>query len=185
MKRISILAAAVLTLSLLGGCGSTSDTGSAETTDTVSVEAENDTAEDAVTDDEDSTVDDEAAMEEDSEEAEDENETQGYAEYDGCSLQLGDADISDGYIVVHATYTNDNEDPLYSLCSFAVKAFQNDTEIEDISDINGDDADLITEVKDGQSIDVTYRFELVDDSEVEVMVCTPTADQDIITTMIY
>lgn len=110
--------------------------------------------------------------------------------YDGCTLELtgGEAKTSDtGKTVlnVSATYTNDNEDPLYALCSFSVKAFQNDVEIEDISDINGDEATLIKEVKDGQSISVNYVFELSDDSPVEVFICTPTADEEIIAKVVY
>lgn len=80
-------------------------------------------------------------------------------------------------VKVEATYTNKNAEPLYALSAFAVRAFQNDKELRDISDINGDEASLIQEVKDGQCVSVNYAFILDDDSEVEILIGEPTADQ--------
>lgn len=118
-----------------------------------------------------------------------EKEITNIGEYDGCTLELtsGEVKTSDtGKVLnVSATYTNGNTDPLYALCSFSVKAFQNDIEISDISDINGDEATLIKEVKNGQSISVSYVFELSDDSPVEILVCTPTADEKTIAKAVY
>lgn len=104
------------------------------------------------------------------------------AEYDNSVLELGEATIvttdnGDKVVRVEATYTNKNVEPLYALSAFAVRAFQNDKELADASDINGDEASLIQEVKDGQSISVTYVFVLDDDSPVDVLIGEPTADQ--------
>lgn len=112
------------------------------------------------------------------------------AEYEGCTLELLDGveettDEGKQVLKVTATYTNDNSDPLYAYCSFDVAAFQNDTEINDVSDINGNEAVLIQEVKNGKSLTVQYVFELADDSPVEVFVRTPTADTENIGKQVY
>lgn len=104
------------------------------------------------------------------------------AEYDNSILELEEANIvttdnGDKVVKVEATYTNKNAEPLYALSVFAVRAFQNDKELTDISDINGDEASLIQEVKDGQCVSVNYVFILDDDSEVEILIGEPTADQ--------
>lgn len=104
------------------------------------------------------------------------------AEYDNSILELEEANIvttdnGDKVVKVEATYTNKNAEPLYALSAFAVRAFQNDKELTDISDINGDEASLIQEVKDGQCVSVNYVFILDDDSEVEILIGEPTADQ--------
>ncbi len=112
------------------------------------------------------------------------------AEYEDCVLTLGEATTEIGesgekVVKVEAVYTNNGSEPLYAYCSFAVRAFQHDTEIEEISDINGNEANLIKEVKAGKSITVVYVFKLVDDSEVEVLVGEPTADQTTIGKQVY
>ena len=119
-----------------------------------------------------------------------EKELTNIAEYDGCTLELtgGKVETTDTgkeVLRVSATYTNSNSDPLYALCSFGVKAFQNDTEINDLSDINGEEAVLIQEVKDGKSLSVSYVFELTNESPVEITVCSPTADEQIIAKVVY
>lgn len=112
------------------------------------------------------------------------------AEYENSVLELGEATIftsenGDKVAKVEATYTNNDAEPLYALSAFAVRAFQNDKELADASDINGDEASLIQEVKDGQSISVTYVFVLDDDSPVEVLIGEPTADQTTIGKKLY
>ena len=104
------------------------------------------------------------------------------AVYDDMSLELRDGSITEGedgreYLVIEAVYKNDQTDPFYALCSFVVKAFQDDVELEDCSDINGADADLIKEVRNGAEITVTYRFALNGRSAVEVLICEPTANE--------
>lgn len=104
------------------------------------------------------------------------------AVYDDMSLELLDGSITAGedgreYLVIEAVYKNDQTDPCYALCSFVVKAFQDDVELEDCSDINGADADLIKEVRNGEEITVTYRFALNGRSAVEVLICEPTANE--------
>ena len=103
------------------------------------------------------------------------------ANYEGTTLELLDATVcasEDGKTVikVQAVYQNDNAEALYAYCSFSVKAYQNGVELLDVSDINGNEAVLIQEVKDGASLQVCYVFELSDTSDVEVNICTPTAD---------
>lgn len=112
------------------------------------------------------------------------------AEYEKTKLELKDASrttLDDGSdaILINATFTNDGSDGIYALSAFAVNAFQNDTQIEDASDINGNQASLTTEVKDGKSVDVQYCFKLSDNSPVEVDVCEPTADQNKLVEKIY
>ena len=74
--------------------------------------------------------------------------------------------------------------------SFAIKAFQNGKELDDITNVNetadvGDSAQNIKEVKDGASVNGSYVFKLADDSEVEVRVCTPTADEDMLAKKVF
>lgn len=112
------------------------------------------------------------------------------AEYEGCVLELGEAetfvnDEGKTMLRVSAAYTNNNKDPLYALCSFAVRAFQNDVEINDCSDINGEEEALIREIKNGQSLQVYFVFELTDESGVEVLIGTPTADMETIGRAFY
>lgn len=119
-----------------------------------------------------------------------EKELTNVAEYDGCTLELtgGKVETTDtgkAVLRVSATYTNGNSDPLYALCSFGVKAFQNDTEINDLSDINGSEAVLVKAVKNGKSLSVSYVFELNNESPVEITVCTPTADEQVIAKVVY
>ena len=66
-----------------------------------------------------------------------------------------------------------------------MKAFQNDVEISDVSDINGEEAALIQSVKDGASLQIQYVFEMVDEGDVEVQVYTPTADEVLIAEKLY
>lgn len=78
---------------------------------------------------------------------------------------------------VNATYTNNSNEPYYAFQCFAVRAFQHDKQIADVSNVNLGEATLIQAIKNGQSIDVSYVFELVDLSEVEILIGEPTADQ--------
>ena len=78
---------------------------------------------------------------------------------------------------VKATYTNNSQEPCYAYQCFAVRAFQHDKEITDISNVNLGEAALIQALKNGQSLEVSYIFELADLSEVEILIGEPTADQ--------
>ena len=104
------------------------------------------------------------------------------AEFEDCIMEILDATkITDGtganYAQVTAKYTNNSETPLYAYCSFKVTAFQNNQALEDCADVNGEQADLIKEIKNGESLNVTYLFKLADESKIEVFVCSPTADE--------
>lgn len=119
-----------------------------------------------------------------------EKELTNRAEYEGSSIELtgGEIETTDtgkAVLKVSATYTNSNSKPQYVLSAFAVKAFQNDTEINDLSDINGSEVALIQEVENGKSLSVSYVFELTDESPVEVFVCTPTASEEHIAKAVY
>lgn len=108
-----------------------------------------------------------------------------HAKFESYELILQDAvidEMEDGTKVVkiNADYINSDEEPQYAYSCFAVKAFQNDKELADLSDINGNQASLIQEIKNKTTISVSYVFELNDESPVEVLICEPTADQTII-----
>ena len=112
------------------------------------------------------------------------------AKYENTQLELlnGISFVSeDGkqMMRVRAVYTNNGEEPMYALSSFSVRAFQDDVELTDCSDINGDQATLIQEVKNGQSVEVEYIFETPGLSEVEVLIGTPTADEETIGRAVY
>lgn len=109
------------------------------------------------------------------------------AVYEDYTATLTDAEYftdDDGgkMIRVYVEYTNNGADGLYMLESFIVKAFQNDTELANRTDINDDEKSvtLIQEVKDGQTIAGSYVFELMDSGLVEVRLCTPTADEELL-----
>jgi len=119
-----------------------------------------------------------------------EKELTNSAEYEGSSIELTGSEVETTetgkeVLRVSASYTNSNSEPQYALSAFAVKAFQNDTEINDLSDINGSEAALIQEVKNGKSLSISYVFELTDESPVEVFVCTPTASEEHIAKAVY
>lgn len=101
-------------------------------------------------------------------------------------------DLENGTPVVrvHFKFTNNQADGLYMYECFAVRAFQNDTQLDDITNVNedsetGNSAELIREVKNGASLEGSYVFKLVDDSDVELRVCTPTADEDLLAQKIF
>ena len=109
------------------------------------------------------------------------------AAYDNYTAELLEADFytddnGKSIVRVSVNYTNNNSDGMYMLESFVVKAFQDDTELVDLTDINDDkqSVTLIKEVKDGQSIAGSYVFELSSTSPVEVRICSPTADEELL-----
>ena len=124
-----------------------------------------------------------------------EKEITDVAVYEDTQADILDAEFfttEDGTsaIRVNFKYTNNSADGLYMYESFAVHAFQNDTELNDITDINeepevGNSAELIREVKDGASLEGSYVFVLSDDSDVEVRVCTPTADEELLAQKVF
>ena len=102
--------------------------------------------------------------------------------YDGYTLTLESAtpetdDTGKQLIRVNATYKNDNSNPAYAYSCFSVRAFQNGQELTEISDINGSESELIKEIKTGESLDVSYLYELSDNSDVEILIGEPTADE--------
>lgn len=102
--------------------------------------------------------------------------------YDGYTLTLKSAtpetdDSGKQLIRVNATYKNDNSDPAYAYSCFSVRAFQNGQELTEISDINGSESELIKEIQTGESLDVSYLYELSDNSDVEILIGEPTADE--------
>ena len=88
---------------------------------------------------------------------------------------------------VHFKFTNNQSDGLYMYECFAVR---NDTQLDNITNVNedsetGDSAELIREVKNGASLEGSYVFRLSDDSDVEIRVCTPTADEELLAQKIF
>lgn len=113
-----------------------------------------------------------------------ENEIGTIAEYEDTKAELLKADFfttddNREMVRVHVRYTNDNSNDMYMLESFSVKAYQNEKELVDNTDLNDDvlSVPLIQSVKNGESLEGTYVFELRDRSSVEIQVCTPTADE--------
>lgn len=107
-------------------------------------------------------------------------------------LDAGFFETKDGAsaIRVNFKYTNNADKGKYMLESFAVLAFQNDIELDDLTDINeepeeGNSGELTREVKNGKSIMGSYVFRLTDDSDVEVRVCTPTADEELLAQKVF
>lgn len=91
---------------------------------------------------------------------------------------------------VNFKFTNNSADGLYMFECFSVHAFQNNVELNSITNINeepdeGNSAELIREVKDGASTEGGYVFALSDDSEVEIRVCTPTADEILLAQKVF
>lgn len=112
------------------------------------------------------------------------------ASYDNYTLTLKDASSAiqeDGtnVIYVNAIFKNESVAGTYAYSAFSVKAYQNGEELLDASDINGDEANLIKEVKDGATENVTYAFQLNDASNVEIDICEPTAEANKIGTKTY
>lgn len=106
------------------------------------------------------------------------------AEYEDCAVELLDAEFfqsDDGaqMIRVYVKYTNSGAEDMYMLESFALKAFQGDTQLLDCTDINEETA-LIQSVKDGNSTQGGYVYQLVTDDPVVVKVFTPTADEELL-----
>ena len=86
---------------------------------------------------------------------------------------------------VNATYTNNSQDPYYAASCFAVRAFQNDKELDEYTNVNGEEDNLEKKIKNGETIEVSYCFALTDDSEVEILIGTPTADMETIGKQVY
>ncbi len=112
------------------------------------------------------------------------------AAFEDFTLTLGEAErFTDNegneMLRVHAVYTNNSQDPYYAACCFAVRAFQNDVELEQRFSVNGEEDNMATEIRNGKSIDVLYFFALEDSSEVEVLIGEPTADMKSIGRRIY
>lgn len=109
------------------------------------------------------------------------------AEYENCIAKIGDAEFFTDQsgkcmVRVYMEYTNNNPDGMYMFESFGIKAFQNDIELENCTDINDDEQSipLIREVKNGQSVIGGYVFSLSDTSDITVEIRTPTADENLL-----
>lgn len=112
------------------------------------------------------------------------------AVFEDFVLVLGNAEkITDdtgvNMVRVKATYTNNSQDPYYAASCFAVRAFQNDKELDEYTNVNGEEDNLAREIKNGETIEVFYHFALADDSQVEILIGTPTADEETIGRQVY
>ena len=86
---------------------------------------------------------------------------------------------------INVRFTNDSTDGMYAIECFAVAAFQNDTELQNITNVNenpseGNSADMITEVRNGKSIETSYSIALADDSPVDLQIRDTTADANVL-----
>lgn len=121
----------------------------------------------------------------------DEKELNGTAVYKDFTLVLGEAerfsdDRGKNLVRISAAYTNASQDPCYAFSCFAVRAFQNDKQIADISDVNKGEAALIREIKNGETIEVSYVFVLENESAaLEILVGEPTAEMATIARKLY
>lgn len=111
-------------------------------------------------------------------------------EYDDCVLELKDAvktKDEDGVKIVRvkATFTNNNQEPLSAASVFSVRAFQNDKELKDISDIVEKDANAMVDIKNGKKINVSFAFKLDSDKEVEVFITSSGLDDDTLGKKVY
>ncbi len=114
------------------------------------------------------------------------------AVYEDTQAKIQDAEFfetedGESAIRVNFEYTNNTDKGLYMLESFIVRAYQNNKGLDDLTNINddSDSAELIREVKDGASVKGSYVFRLSDDSDVEVRVCTPTAEEELLAQKIF
>ncbi len=103
----------------------------------------------------------------------------------GYTLNITHGKTDGEYITVHATYTNNNKEPAYAYNSFRFKAFQDGVELEDCSDLEGEQASLALEVKDGATALVSYKFRLISESDIEVMACMPTEEEEVLAEMMF
>ena len=96
-------------------------------------------------------------------------------------------DTENGTIRIYFTFKNNGSVGMYMYESFAVRAFQDDVQLTEVTDINDDpeSASVLTEVKDGESIRCSYVFQLNSASSVEVRICTPTADEELLAQKIF
>lgn len=88
-------------------------------------------------------------------------------------------------IRIYINFTNNSSEGLYLYQCFGVQAYQNDRELTDVTDINGEDADTIRAIKNGQSLTGSFAFELDSQSSIEVELHSPTADSLLLAKKIY
>ena len=112
------------------------------------------------------------------------------ANYNNTLLEITDVvfySSEDGYDMVKITaiYTNNNSELMYALCSFGVKVIQDDLVLEDCSDINGSEESLTKEIRHGETVEVSYVFKLSSLSDIEVLISSPTAEEEILVNEVY
>ena len=111
----------------------------------------------------------------------------GIAAYEGKTLEFGEATVENGEIRINVTFTNNTAEPIHAMSAFAVKAYQDDAEIDNVNDLDNGKLGkpLIQEVKNGKTSSGVYSFKLKSKSDVEVWVCTPTASAEVLTKKTY
>jgi len=119
-----------------------------------------------------------------------EKELTNRAVYENYTLVIGEAvrftdENGTKMLKVHAVYTNSGKESQYAASSFAVRAFQNDKELEQFYNVGNEDDNITKEVQNGASVNVIYYFALSDSSEVEILVGEPTAEMKSIGRRIY
>ncbi len=110
------------------------------------------------------------------------------AGYNDYILEVKDVVYLENYdgspaVLVSFTFTNSGEDALYAMESYAIHAYQNGVELDNITDINNGSEEMlntIISVKDGASIDVQMAFANDDTSDVTLEICEPTDEENVI-----
>jgi hypothetical protein len=106
------------------------------------------------------------------------------AEYDDCIATILDAEIVDDdgspAMKVRFEYTNNGEEGTYFYGAFATKAFQDGIELDEIGlNYESEECENLTvEIKDGAKLTCAMVFPLRSESDVEVIIGTPTADEE-------
>lgn len=123
-------------------------------------------------------------------ETESDSDSEMIAAYDEQKLELLGVEYyttADGQkaMRVNVRFTNDSSDGMYAIECFAAVAFQNDVELQDITNVNedpteGNSANMITEVRNGKSIETSYSIALADDSPVDLQIRETTADANVL-----
>ncbi|MGI5957773.1 MAG: DUF5067 domain-containing protein [Coprococcus sp.] len=128
-------------------------------------------------------------------ETETDSDSEMIAAYDEQKLELLGVEYyttADGQkaMRVNVRFTNDSSDGMYAIECFAAVASQNDTELQDITNVNedpteGNAAGMTTEVRNGKSIETSYSIALEDDSPVDLQIRETTADANVLLEKIF
>lgn len=112
------------------------------------------------------------------------------AKYKNFTLELKKAekvetDEGKKMIRVYAIFKNKDKEPYYADSCFGVVAFQKGKEIQRFTNVNGIDDNTGIAIEKDMKIEVSYFFEIENDSEVKVYIQEPTAEAKTLVKKIY